>query len=146
MSCFDILNNDVIINIFEFLNDVDKINFSFCDIKLSNFRYCINFNDIYDYDTIKNVPYINRFKKIKYLANSNYIPNGITHLTFGDYFNQNITGCIPDSVIHLTFGDYFDQDITDCIPDNVTHLIFGWVFNQDITNCIPASVTHLTFG
>ncbi len=35
----------------------------------------------------------------------------VTHLTFGDNFNQPI--CIPDSVTHLTFGYCFYQLIKD---------------------------------
>lgn len=78
------------------------------------------------------------------------IPKFITHLTFGDSFDEDIMGCIPNSVTHLTFGRYFNRSIKDCIPNSVTHLTFGSYFNQDIKGCIPnsvtASLTHLTFG
>ena len=45
----------------------------------------------------------------------------------------------PNSITHLTFGRYFNQDITTngSLPNSITHLIFGRDFNQDITgvNC-----------
>jgi hypothetical protein len=75
-----------------------------------------------------------------------YIPNTVTHLTFGKYFNLGFLFKIPETVTHLTFGTQFDQSITNVIPRSVTHLIFGQNFNQPIKqNDIPDSVTHLTF-
>jgi len=73
------------------------------------------------------------------------LSESITHLAFGDYFNQSINGCISKSITHLTFGYKFNQPIKGCIPKSVTHLTFGYNFNQSIKGCIPKSVTHLTF-
>ena len=68
------------------------------------------------------------------------IPNNVTHLTFGYYYNQKTE--IPNNVIHLTFG--FDYNQKTEIPNSVTHLSFGRDYNQKTE--IPNSVTHLTFG
>ncbi|AVG45964.1 F-box and FNIP repeat-containing [Acanthamoeba polyphaga mimivirus] len=167
MSLSNILNDDVIMCILEYLNDIDKMNFLSVDLRLHSFVNHIWFNGIYDYKLIRELPYLDRFKHIKYETNiinipkcithlifglffnqsiKGCIPNSVTHLTFGDNFNQNIENCIPNSVTHLTFGWYFNQNIKDCIPNNVSHLKFGWKFNQDIKDCIPNSVTHLKFG
>lgn len=70
----------------------------------------------------------------------------ITHLTFGNKFNQDVTQCIPLTVTHLTFGENFNQPIDYCIPLSVTHLIFGRNFDKPINYCIPPSVTHLILG
>ena len=51
-----------------------------------------------------------------------------------------MSGCIPNSVTHLTFGNYFNKPIKNCIPNSVTHLTFGHWFNQNINDCIPNSV------
>ncbi|AUV58181.1 F-box and FNIP repeat-containing protein, partial [Bandra megavirus] len=146
MSSFDILNDDVIMCILEYLNDVNKIRFLSVNTRLHGFINYIRFNGIYNYKLIKGLPYLDKFRHIKYETSSINIPKCITHLTFKDNFNQNIKDCIPNSITHLTFGDEFDQDIKDCIPNSVTHLIFGGTFNQNIKGCIPDSVTHLTFG
>jgi len=55
-----------------------------------------------------------------------YYPN-VTHLTFGDKFNQPLKkGDIPQSITHLTFGDGFDQPLNKIvIPPNVTYLILN---------------------
>ncbi len=77
------------------------------------------------------------------------IPKSVTHLTFGKHFNQLLKeNDIPDSVIHLTFGNDFNQPLKKGdIPKSVTHLTFGCYFNQPLKEGdIPNSVTHLTFG
>ncbi|AFX92266.1 putative F-box and FNIP repeat-containing protein [Megavirus courdo11] len=160
MSQFDVLNDDVIMYILEYLNDMDKIRFLSVDLRLHNFINYIWFNEIYDYILIKGLPYLDRFKYIKYETNTINIPKRITHLTFGREFDQNIKGCIPNSVTHLIFGEYFNQDIKDCIPNSVTHLTFGFYFDRNIKDCIrvrihaerialrciPDSVIHLTLN
>ncbi len=76
------------------------------------------------------------------------IPESITHLTFGCYFNQPLSiGVIPNSVTHLNFGYDFNQALSiGVIPENVIHLTFGYSFNQPLSvGVIPNSVTHLTF-
>lgn len=57
-------------------------------------------------------------------------------------------GCIPDSVTHLIFGDSFNQPLEKgCIPDGVTDLMFGQSFNQELDiGHIPDSVVRVTFG
>jgi hypothetical protein len=68
------------------------------------------------------------------------IPNRVTHLTFGRYYNKPTT--IPDSVTHLTFGRYYNK--LTALPNSVTHLIFGHNYDQPTT--LPNSITHLIFG
>ena len=67
----------------------------------------------------------------------------VTHLTFGDYFDQPIDSCIPGFVTHLTFGCYFNKPINGCIPDSVTHLTFGSDFDQPIDQ-IPDPVKNIS--
>ncbi|AEX61325.1 putative F-box and FNIP repeat-containing protein [Megavirus courdo7] len=62
MSSFDILNDDVIMYILEYMDDMDKLNFLSVDLRLRGFINNIWFNDVYDYKLIKDLPYFNRFK------------------------------------------------------------------------------------
>ena len=164
--------NDIYCYLCTFLTDRDKINFLSSSTTLHGFKSKIFLNDRIFINKITQLWYFDRFTNI--ITNQlGYIPN-ISHVTFGNYFNQNIKDCIPASVTHLTFGYYFNQDIKDvsssipmqlcvtythltfgiyfnqnikgCIPASVTHLTFGYYFNQDIKDCIPLSITHLTFG
>lgn len=72
-------------------------------------------------------------KKIQFHFGSNkyehypiiWLPNGITHLEFGTFFNQSIEDAIPKNVKNLKFGNYFNQKVYNYIPDSVTHLKFG---------------------
>ncbi|AQN68768.1 FNIp repeat-containing protein [Saudi moumouvirus] len=66
-----------------------------------HFHYFIDkifYNDIHHYRLVRNLPFFNKLKKIGYFASTNNIPNGITHLTFNNEFNDNVDGCIPNSV------------------------------------------------
>jgi hypothetical protein len=94
----------------------------------------------------------------------NNLPNSITHLTFGVYFNQQVdatrkneifTGApknkivfdgdnLPNSITHLTFGVAFDKPV-DKLPNSITHLTLGTNFNQPVNN-LPNSITYLRFG
>ncbi len=68
---------------------------------------------------------------------------GITHLTFGNNFNQPVNN-LPLGITHLTFDGAFNQSVNN-LPLGVTHLSFGFQFNQPV-DCLPPSITHLTFG
>ncbi|AUV58080.1 F-box and FNIP repeat-containing protein, partial [Bandra megavirus] len=226
MFLTDIFNIDIIICILNFLNDCDKMNFMKTCKEYYNYRDCINYTDIYEYDIIRKLSFKNRFKRLiyqDYIPNTNtinnggankfyfymkkldepipnetthliyknkifnplfpipnsvtylkfkkpivdmmiripnsvinlkikgwindwsIIPNSVTRLKFGKFFDQEIE-YIPNSVTHLKFGKNFNKSIWNSIPNSVTHLTFGEKFNQNIKNCIPNSVTHLTFG
>jgi hypothetical protein len=87
--------------------------------------------------------------RVKYFVRSlkTKIPNSITHLTFGEYFNnQPINDCIPNSVTYLKFrGQYFYKPIENCIPNSVIHLSLG--YNRCVFKAsLPSSVTHLKIG
>jgi len=129
--------------------------------EISESQFYNHFIDVTVNDT-KKLP--NSIKKLTFSVRfnnliDNYIPLGVTHLTFNGYFKQldskgnpsSITQLIikdhiPSSVTHLQFGYNFNGRIDNCIPSGITHLTFGWNFNQPIKDCIPSSVTHLIFG
>ena len=130
VSIFDKLNYDIILYIIEFLDDRDKIIFTSIEKEMNLLKYHIKFHNKYEYDKIKHLSFIKNFKEIHYLSDNINIPNYITHLTFGYYFNQEIKDSIPNSITHLIFGDYFNQEIKNCIPNSVRHLTFGDNFNK----------------
>ena len=61
-----------------------------------------------------------------------YIPKNVTHIIFGNNFNQKMDNFIPNNVTHIFIGNNFNQKIKNSIPNQVTHLIFGYHFNQEI--------------
>ncbi|AQN68772.1 FNIp repeat-containing protein [Saudi moumouvirus] len=170
----NILNYDVLLKIFDYLSDKDKICLCSANTDLRQFIYNIKFCGIYNYNKIKDLSYYSRFKYIKYKANNKHIPNSITlsaqrqvrekvlpsrltHLTFVDDFNQSIKGCIPNSVTlsSCVFNEHSlrvfknspeEQVREKVLPSRLTHLTFGREFNQSIKGCIPNSVTHLTLS
>ena len=75
--------------------------------------------------------------------------NGLTHIKFGDNFNQVIEkDVLPNSLAHLTFGFNYNQKIEkNVLPNLLTHLTFGFKYNQKIEkDVLPNSLTHLTIG
>lgn len=75
-----------------------------------------------------------------------FINTNITHLIFGASFNQKIIGYIPNTVIYLAFGSHFNQDITNAIPDNVKYLILGNGFRRNIVSLEHTKVEYLTIS
>src|SRR5437763_1352899 len=76
------------------------------------------------------------------------LPNSLTHLTFGYYFNQPLTkDVLPNNLTQLTFGHNFNQSLTkDVLPNNLTQLTFGTCFNQPLINdVLTNNLTRLTF-
>lgn len=65
----------------------------------------------------------------------------ITHLTFGDSFDQPVDN-LPIHLTHLTFGNDFNRSL-DKLPKNLTHLTFGNSFNQPINN-LPKNILYIT--
>ncbi len=148
----DDLPEDVLAEILFHLEDKNKIQFLSINTSFHVFKNKILFTNAVDPCKVNHLSYYDNFVNIKFSNDFNenistyQFPLNITHLTFGDNFNQKIDNCIPKRVTHLIFGYSFNQKIDNCIPKGVTHLTFGWCFNQEIDGCIPSSVTHLIFG
>uniref|UniRef100_A0A6G6ACN9 F-box and FNIp repeat-containing protein n=1 Tax=Borely moumouvirus TaxID=2712067 RepID=A0A6G6ACN9_9VIRU len=75
MSIIDILNSDVLLCIFDYLSDKDKIMACSVNKYFREYLNYINFNELYYYDQIKDL-----FQIYQYLVNDINIPKGITHL------------------------------------------------------------------
>ena len=69
-------------------------------------------------------------KKIK-------IPQNITHLIFGYFYEQKVK--ISQNITHLSLFGRFNHKIK--ISQNITHLILGYYLKKIIN--IPQNVTHL---
>ena len=121
--------NDIYCYICSFLRDLDKLNFLSVSSDMHILKSKIFFNDYVHINNIFDIWYFDRFTHIITDRLVKY-PKCLTHLTFGDDFNQDIKDCIPISVTHLTFGYYFNQNIKDCIPISVTHLTFGYFLTK----------------
>lgn len=67
----------------------------------------------------------------------------LTHLTFGDKFNQNVD-TLPVTLKWLMFGNSFNQSV-DNLPTALIGLTFGHNFNQKVDK-LPAALRRLTFG
>ena len=69
------------------------------------------------------------------------IPNSVTHLTFGYYFNQELKeGYIPNSVTHLTFGRLFTQKL-NILPQSLISL--NLYKNKQILSNLPFTLEKL---
>ncbi len=88
-------------------------------------------------------------KKLIMLGNRNYpiniidLPNTITELTLGYYFNKSVDN-LPTSIEKLILGNYFNQPVNN-LPCGIKELTFGTDFNQPVNN-LPCGIKELTFG
>jgi len=75
---------------------------------------------------------------------TDWIPNGVTHLSFKHGELGEIKNVIPKSVTNLRFCSMIDQNIS--LHEGITHLNFNGTYRWDICKIIPISVTHLVLG
>lgn len=68
------------------------------------------------------------------------LPDNITRLVFGFYFNQPVQ--LNSNLTHLEFDYSFNQPVQ--LNSNLTHLVLGTSFNQPIQ--LNSNLTHLTIG
>src|SRR5207244_4297204 len=81
-----------------------------------------NTNLLYSFSKLICVQFSDSFDQSNSLPiTKEVLPNSLTQLTFGYYFNQPITKkVLPNSLTQLTFGDYFNQPITkEVLPNSL---------------------------
>ena len=65
---------------------------------------------------------------------------GLRELYFNNSFNQPLTeGMLPGALTHLTFGDAFDQPLEGVLPGTLTHLTFADVSECQATHPLSAA-------
>lgn len=142
---------DIILYIHNYLNDCDFMSLLSTNSGLFNLKYEIKFSGVYEYDKVKNSPFYDNIKFMKYKATNLDIPKKITHLTFENNFNEPIENKIDDNIsgnlISLDLGCNFNYPISEFISKcaNIKDLRIGYWFNQPL-NKIPTGITHLTLG
>ena len=91
------------------------------------------------------------------------LPRQLTHLTFGDCFNQEVN-IIPQQLTHLTFGYCFNKpiiylpfgikylnldsnnpNIIAQLSSNIEVLELNWLFNLEL-NDLPTSIKKIIFN
>ncbi|BCS82656.1 F-box and FNIP repeat-containing protein [Cotonvirus japonicus] len=163
---------DIIMYIRNYLNDCDTVNLLSTNSGLFNLKHEVKLLDVYEYDKVKNSPFYNNIKFIKYKATNLGVPEKITHLTFENNFNEPIENKIDDNIsknlISLDLGCNFNHPINefiskcvnlkdlrvgcwfnqplDKLPPGITHLTLGNSYICSLKNVLPNSLTHITFG
>eukprot|EP01112_Ceratiomyxa_fruticulosa_P019566 TRINITY_DN643_c0_g1_i2.p1 TRINITY_DN643_c0_g1~~TRINITY_DN643_c0_g1_i2.p1 ORF type:complete len:351 (+),score=22.79 TRINITY_DN643_c0_g1_i2:194-1246(+) len=72
-----------------------------------------------------------------------HLPN-LTHLFFGFDFTQDVDNKLPGSLTHLSLNGRFNQRV-DFLPQGLTHLQLSLYFNHPV-ECLPGSLISLEFG
>src|SRR5271169_4504965 len=123
---------------FHFCGDLQRFLLNYLDFEIKikiislskNVRYICRYTfikSIIDYVDYKDYPkqtfplerYIFKLKNINTIVG---LPQNVTHIKFGYYFNQSIDK-LPQNVTHIQFGLKFNQPV-DKLPQNVTHIYF----------------------
>ena len=151
------LSEDIFINIVKYINHENVIHI-LKNIDRDELISQIHFEELVDYNNIKELSYSDNFNNIELTSYNGYIPFkkkikdehiNVKYLIFDNTFNQPLKqGDIPCSVKKLTFGYDFNQPLEEgIIPYSVIDLTFGFNFNQLLKQeDIPCSVNKLTFG
>jgi len=124
----------------KFLTDREKIRLSAASKDMQILLYKFMYQEKIKISTIIHLPYFDNFESVEILDSENRYPKFVKHI----YYEAHTTD-IPPYVTHLTFGENFNQSIEYIIPPSVINLTFGWDFNQPIKNNIPPTVKHITF-
>ncbi|AKI79897.1 hypothetical protein QJ850_gp802 [Acanthamoeba polyphaga mimivirus] len=83
------------------LSDIDKMNLMFCCSRFYYFIDLVYYNDIYDYYKVQNLSFVDKFKKIRYLAINDSIPSVITHLELDKSFVGSLKNCQLPRLSHI---------------------------------------------
>ncbi|AKI79900.1 putative F-box protein [Niemeyer virus] len=101
------LFDELIIGIIDKLSDRDKIKFM---ITCSRFYYFIDktkYFDIYDYNKISHLTFIEKFRNIKFYAVNDEIPSNTTHLILSNEYIGSLKNPLPNlKYIKLTNYQY----------------------------------------
>ncbi len=92
---------DILSVIFDYLNDNQKIKLCMASKYLYSYIKLISYNDSYEYNNVKHLPFLNNFKQIKYKYMQYGIPNGVTHLFIEYIIFEDIKYHIPSSIKHF---------------------------------------------
>ena len=116
--------------------------------KINDEGWVIFYRDFNQELTPKIIQFLSKYQKVKFGWDFNQfidkLPNCLTHLIFGDDFNQPIhedsptgkSSILPNGLISLNFGRKFNQPVTyqtessqngkspTLLPNSLTHLAF----------------------
>ena len=109
--------------------------------------YYDNLINIYVYELLKVYP-----KRLRYLTFSRYfnepinkdsIPTTVTHIKFGDFFNQSVNK-LPSSIESIKFGSCFNQSV-DKLPSGARSVRQNLVFSENEIRRKPSSIKSIEF-
>ena len=91
-------------------------------------------------------PHFPYLKHMEFTSTVGSLPNGLTYLSFGPYFDQPVDH-LPPFLRQLQFGKYFNQPV-DHLPSSLTKLTFDskdGVFNHPL-NALPPHLLDITLA
>ncbi|ANB51129.1 hypothetical protein [Powai lake megavirus] len=118
MLTIDNLYMDIILHICKFLTSKDIIYFLSGNKFLNELKNYIYYDEICDYELIKNLEYYSRFRKIINVPNANNISKNVNFLCFNEEFTGSIKDKISKNIQHLGFPRNYDSDIYEYVPPN----------------------------
>ncbi|AGC02423.1 hypothetical protein H012_gp025 [Acanthamoeba polyphaga moumouvirus] len=136
MLTIDNLCDDIILYICKFLTSKEIIYFLSMNKFFNEFKNFIYYDEICDYELIKNLEYYPRFRKIINVPDIDNISENIIYLCFNEKFNGTIKDKISKNIKHLGFPRNYDRNIYEHIPPNKINIYFS--DNINITRKIPA--------
>ncbi|BCS82824.1 F-box and FNIP repeat-containing protein [Cotonvirus japonicus] len=129
-TIIDILNHDVLLLIFDFLKDYDKVSFTMVNRYMKQYIMYIIYTDLHEYERIRHLPFKKNFRRLSFRPSYDIIiPSIITDLIIDEDFIGSLENIIPPSVKKLTIEHNIYVKNKSFIPSNISlHLTY---YNQN---------------
>ncbi|BCS82825.1 putative DNA-directed RNA polymerase subunit 1 inactive-like protein [Cotonvirus japonicus] len=110
-TIIDYLNHDVLLLIFYFLSDIDKIRFAMVNQFMSQYIYYLKYTDLHAYERVRFLSFRNNFCRLSFRPRYDIIPPVITDLIIDKTFVGSLKNAIPNSVKNLTINlDIYEKN------------------------------------
>ncbi|AKI80592.1 putative DNA-directed RNA polymerase subunit 1 inactive-like protein [Acanthamoeba polyphaga mimivirus] len=100
-TIIDYLYCDILLLIFHFLPDKDKISFSIVNKHMSQYIDCLIYTDLHQYELVRFLPFRTNFRRLSFRPRYDIIPPVITDLIIDKKFVGSLQNAIPNSVENL---------------------------------------------
>ncbi|AKI79899.1 hypothetical protein [Niemeyer virus] len=137
MDNINCLFSELLVIIINLLSDLDKIKFMTTCSRLYYFIDKIHYINIYDYNKICHLNFIDRFKRIRFHAvNSDSIPSIVTDLILDNNFTGSLKTCNLSKLLYIKLNFHQYKKNRNYISSNV---------KIDCSNSVPPTRRNITF-
>ncbi|BCS83615.1 putative F-box and FNIP repeat-containing protein [Cotonvirus japonicus] len=130
----DILYDDIILCICKYLTSKEIIYFLSINKTLNVLKNHVYYDETCDYNSIKNLEYYSRFRKIINVPHINDVSENVTYVCFSETFNDSIKDKLGKNISCIGFPKNYDKNVYESIPLSVKHICYSDCVHRDRYN------------